>query len=191
MMHHQEKAAEEYPLALLYQKYARAVLSYLDRRISIKEDAEDLLLEVFLAALENQVWTTLTDGEQLAWLRRVARNKLIDHYRQKTRHVDEQIDKLLRTPQQQEPANSSPAQMVHMLQGIYEEDPRLQRVWERLADHLPTTRSTGESGENGPLSVERFSQTSSSTIVRFPQEKVVGMQTQTRISVQSHKRGSL
>jgi RNA polymerase sigma-70 factor (ECF subfamily) len=86
MMHHQEKVAEDYPLALLYQKYARVILVYLDRRISIKEDAEDLLLEVFLAALENSVWTTLTDGEQLAWLRRVARNKLIDHYRQKTRH---------------------------------------------------------------------------------------------------------
>ena len=105
--------------------------------------------------------------------------------------VDEQIDQLLRTPQQQEPANSSPTQMVHMLQGIYEEDPRLQRVWERLADHLPTTHSTGEPREKQPLTDERFSQTASSTIVRFPQEKVGGMQTQTRISVQSHKRGSL
>jgi RNA polymerase sigma-70 factor (ECF subfamily) len=86
MMQHQEKAAEEYRLAMLYQKYAKAILTYLDRRISIKEDAEDLLLEVFLAALENQVWTTMTDGNQLAWLRRVARNKLVDHYRHKTRH---------------------------------------------------------------------------------------------------------
>ena len=42
--------------------------------------------DIFLAALENSVWTTLTDGEQLAWLRRVARNKLIDHYRQEMRH---------------------------------------------------------------------------------------------------------
>ncbi len=65
MIHHQEKAAEEYPLALLYQKYAKVVLSYLDRRISIKEDAEDLLLEVFLAALENQVWTE-SPGRQTA-----------------------------------------------------------------------------------------------------------------------------
>ncbi len=80
--------------------------------------------------------------------------------------------------------------MVHVLQDIYEEDPRLQRVWERLADHLPTTRLTGETGEKQLLTDESFSQTSSSTIVRFPQEKVVGMQTQTRISVQSHKRGS-
>jgi len=97
MMHHQEKAAEEYPLALLYQKYAKVVLSYLDRRISIKEDAEDLLLEVFLAALENQVWMTWTDGEQLAWLRRVARNKLIDHYRQKTRHPATPLEEMHET----------------------------------------------------------------------------------------------
>ncbi len=34
MMHHQEKAAEEYPLALLYQKYAQVVLSYLERENS-------------------------------------------------------------------------------------------------------------------------------------------------------------
>jgi Tol biopolymer transport system component len=106
-------------------------------------------------------------------------------------NVDEQIDQFLQKPQQQEQANISPAQMVHMLQDIYEEDPRLQRVWERLADHLPTTHLTGEMGEKQPLTDERFSQTSSPTIVRFPQEKVVGMQTQTRISVRSHKRGSL
>jgi hypothetical protein len=79
--------------------------------------------------------------------------------------VDEQIDQLLRTPRQQEPENSSPAQMVHMLQGIYEGDPRLQRVWERLADHLPATRSTRELREDGPFSDERFSQTPSLTIV--------------------------
>jgi hypothetical protein len=70
MMHHQEKAAEEYPLALLYQKYARVVLSYLDRRISVKEDAAShgLLMEngSFLRSLPNtsagvvQVWNPQT-----------------------------------------------------------------------------------------------------------------------------------
>lgn len=86
MIGHQKQAAEDGPLALLYRKHAQAILSYLDRRVSIKEDAEDLLLEVFLAALENQVWATLADNQQLAWLRRVARNKLVDQYRQKARH---------------------------------------------------------------------------------------------------------
>lgn len=86
MMPHKEKAAEVPSLSALYQKHAQVILAYIDRRISIKEDAEDLLLEVFLAALENQVWMTLLDGEQLAWLRRVAHNKLIDHYRRSMRY---------------------------------------------------------------------------------------------------------
>ena len=85
-MHQKEKAADVSSLSALYQKYAQVILAYLDRRVSVKEDAEDLLLEVFLAALENQVWMTLTDGEQLAWLRQVARNKLVDHYRRKVRY---------------------------------------------------------------------------------------------------------
>ena len=85
-MHHQEPAAEDDPLAALYQTYAQVILASLDRRLANKEDAEDLLLEVFLAALENQAWTTLAAGDQLAWLRRVARNKLVDHYRHHARH---------------------------------------------------------------------------------------------------------
>ena len=105
--------------------------------------------------------------------------------------VDERIDHLLLTPPQPEQANSSPAQIVYLLQGIYQEDPRIQQVWSRLADHLPTTRLIGEPEAKQPLTGERFSHTSSSPIMRFPQERVVGMQTQTRLSEQSHKRGSL
>ena len=56
-------------------------------------------------------------------------------------NVDEQIDQFLQKPQQPEQANTSSTQMVHMLQDIYEEDPRLQRVWGRLADHLPNNTS--------------------------------------------------
>jgi RNA polymerase sigma-70 factor (ECF subfamily) len=40
-------------------------------------NAEDLLLEVFVAALNNQHLSHLGDEQQLAWLRRVARNKVI------------------------------------------------------------------------------------------------------------------
>jgi WD40 repeat protein len=104
--------------------------------------------------------------------------------------VDEQIDHLLQTQQQNEQANISSAQMVHLLQGVYEEDPRLQRVWERLADHIPMTHSIRDSQENHPLTDEKYSQTLSSTNVRFPQVKAVGMQTQTRLSLRSHKWGS-
>lgn len=86
MVHQQAIEVADDSLAVLYQKYAAIILAYFDRRVSIKEDAEDLLLEVFLAALENQAWTTLPDDKQLAWLYRVARNKLVDHYRRNKSH---------------------------------------------------------------------------------------------------------
>jgi RNA polymerase sigma-70 factor (ECF subfamily) len=49
------------------------------------EDAEDLLLEVFVAAVENDGLLALSNDEQLAWLRRVAHNKFIDYYRRSQR----------------------------------------------------------------------------------------------------------
>jgi len=94
MIYSQEKAEEDNPLAALYQTYAPIILAYMDRHISIKEDAEDLLLEVFLAALENQVWTSWTDGERLAWLYRVAHNKRIDYYRRNRRHLMSPLQEL-------------------------------------------------------------------------------------------------
>ncbi len=88
MMDHHEQATEEHPLAMLYQKYATIILVSLNRRLPLKEDAEDLLLEVFLAALASQIWTRGTEREQLAWLRRVARNKLVDYYRRNERRAE-------------------------------------------------------------------------------------------------------
>lgn len=68
--------------AALYQKYWLTVLNYIRQRISSQEDAEDILLEVFLAALEDEEpFLNLGEKQQLAWLRRVALNKCIDQYR--------------------------------------------------------------------------------------------------------------
>jgi RNA polymerase sigma factor (sigma-70 family) len=97
MMHHHNQLVEQSPPGKLYQQYAASILSYLDRHVSIKEDAEDVLLEVFLAALENQTWVNLNDGERLAWLRRVARNKLVDHYRRVSRHPVAPLQELAET----------------------------------------------------------------------------------------------
>ena len=104
--------------------------------------------------------------------------------------VDEQIDQLLQAPQQHGQANNSSVQMVHMLQDVYSEDPRLQKVWERLAEHLPVTLSSDESQANQPLTGEWFSQTPSSTIVKFPQVQGVGMRTPSRQFSSSHKWGA-
>ncbi len=120
MMHHHDQSVEQSPPGRLYQRYAATILTYLDRHVSIKEDAEDLLLEVFLAALENQTWMSLRENERVAWLLRVARNKLVDHYRRVHRHPVTQLQELAETATDD---NSNPEQ-----QALFrEEQDRLRR----------------------------------------------------------------
>lgn len=72
---------EESPVADLYQRYARQILAYIRPRVDTQEDAEDLLVEVFLAIMQNETPLSLSENTLLAWLRRVARNKVVDRYR--------------------------------------------------------------------------------------------------------------
>lgn len=95
--------------------------------------------------------------------------------------VDEQVDRLLRSASSQEDMPS--AEMVQMLQGIYAEDPRLQRVWERLAERAASTRPIAEAAEKRLLPSRL-----SSPVMRFPQERSAFMQTQARIPEQKPKR---
>lgn len=74
------------PVALLYQRHASTIFLSIRRHIFSLEDAEDITLEVFLAALEHEeMLTGLSDDLRLAWLRRVAHNKVVDHYRRSSR----------------------------------------------------------------------------------------------------------
>jgi RNA polymerase sigma factor (sigma-70 family) len=75
--------------ASLYRYYASGILAYLRRHLPTQEDAEDLLLEVFLSALEHETHlANRSEDEQRAWLVTVARNRMIDYYRRtKRRHL--------------------------------------------------------------------------------------------------------
>jgi RNA polymerase sigma factor (sigma-70 family) len=64
-----------------YERFAAIIFHYLLQQVSNVQDAEDLLLEVFVAALQDKLLINLPAGRQLAWLKRVARNKVIDRYR--------------------------------------------------------------------------------------------------------------
>ncbi|HEY0754429.1 MAG TPA: sigma-70 family RNA polymerase sigma factor [Ktedonobacteraceae bacterium] len=73
-------------MASLYRKYAPGLLTYVRMRLSSEEDAEDLVVEVFMAAIENAKFAALAEKEKQLWLWRVTRNKVIDAYRRaKTR----------------------------------------------------------------------------------------------------------
>jgi RNA polymerase sigma factor (sigma-70 family) len=70
--------------AALYDRYGSAIFAYLRLKGASWENAEDLTLEVFIAALERDNLRGLDEKAQLAWLQRVAHNKLIDSYRRST-----------------------------------------------------------------------------------------------------------
>ena len=78
--------------ANLYDRYGAAIFAYVRSQQFSREDAEDLTVAVFMAALKRDNLARLSDKEQLAWLRRVAHNKLIDRYRQTTRHPSVTLD---------------------------------------------------------------------------------------------------
>lgn len=78
--------------AHLYQRYASALLLFLCRRIPNREDAEDVLLEVFQAAIESDVLLKLDASKHHAWLWTVAHRKVIDHYRRKQYHPVSSVD---------------------------------------------------------------------------------------------------
>lgn len=68
-------------VAALYDRYAASIFAYARLRAPSLEDAEDVMLEVFTAALEQEKLATLTEHQQFVWLRQVAHHKLVDRYR--------------------------------------------------------------------------------------------------------------
>jgi RNA polymerase sigma-70 factor (ECF subfamily) len=64
-----------------YDRYSQLIYSYIRRQVNNTQDAEDVLLEVFMAALATKNLAQLDEKKQVAWLQRVARNKIIDRYR--------------------------------------------------------------------------------------------------------------
>jgi RNA polymerase sigma factor (sigma-70 family) len=68
-------------VAHLYQRHAPAILTFLCRQVPTREDAEDVLLEVFQAAVESETLPKLDESKQRTWLWTVAHNKATDHHR--------------------------------------------------------------------------------------------------------------
>ncbi|GHO49500.1 RNA polymerase sigma factor [Ktedonospora formicarum] len=91
----------------LFDQYGELIFMHIRAQVQLREDAEDITTEVFTAALENQPILHATRSEQLAWLRRVARNKVIDYYRRQKRRpvvvldsiADSLLDEALNNPE--------------------------------------------------------------------------------------------
>ena len=68
-------------LVTVYQQHALSLMTYVRRHVPAREDAEDIVLEVFVAVLKQREIELLSEEKQLAWLQRVAYYKCVDHHR--------------------------------------------------------------------------------------------------------------
>ena len=68
-------------IAGLYRRHALSLMTYVRRHGPSREDAEDIVLEVFLAAMKKPELSHLDEEKQLAWLQRVAYYKFVDYHR--------------------------------------------------------------------------------------------------------------
>lgn len=126
--------------AALFDRFAPAIFGYLYGQIASRQDAEDLLLDVFLAAQQNDALSALGEERQLAWLRRVARNKVVDRYRHSALltmlPLDEAIereDEAL-TPEQRAVQRESYERLYHAIEQLAPEQRLLVRL--RYGDGL-------------------------------------------------------
>ena len=90
-----QSGLEDTPIGKLYQCHWQEVFTVIRQSISSREDAEDILLDVFLAALESKTLVSTSETHQKAWLRRVAYNKCMDFHRRTTRRPTSFLDRHL------------------------------------------------------------------------------------------------
>ena len=126
---------------ILFSRHGQAIFAYVRLHTSSREEAEDLTQEIFITALEHDNLVGLKDGKQLAWLRRVAHNRLIDRYRRATRSPIVVQDEVVEMMLLDETAN--PEQMAlqrekyaHLHQAI-QTLPLVQQQLLRYGDGLP------------------------------------------------------
>ena len=136
----------------LYERYATRVFRSLSAHLDNRLDAEDLTEDVFL-----RVWRTLGNYKEkgvpfLAFLFRVARNALIDHYRRSAKgEEDVSIEDLYLRDQTPGPVDAVLAIMEHQqLRGMLmelREDYRTVLVLRFLSELSPeeTARAMGKS----------------------------------------------
>ncbi len=137
----------------LYTAYVDKIYGYLSRRIFSREVAEDLTSITFMKALEGIRSFDPSRGNFQAWLYRIARNSLIDHYRDPARHVED-IENVWDLPGDEFASQSAERKIdaAHLYAALktLKRDQReivLLRVWEGLS-YKEISAITGKSESN-------------------------------------------
>ena len=102
-------------LRALHNQFYEPVYRYIHFKVGDPHASEDLTSEVFVRVLEalkrGKAWRTTPD----AWIFGIARNVVADHYRQKTRQVEVELDERLTTS-----AEKSPVEQVMVAEKYHE-----------------------------------------------------------------------
>lgn len=88
------QGGDPYAFGDLYENHAPVVFRYLFAHLDSRMDAEDLTGEVFLKAWQSLPKYTERGVPFLAFLFRIARNVLVDHYRQSNRMESKTPDEI-------------------------------------------------------------------------------------------------
>src|SRR5882762_905801 len=89
---------DRHAFARLYEASYRRVFGYLLARVGEQAAAEDLLQEVYLAALHAIArFRGRTEGEFIGWLLKIAHAKVMDRFRSQYRHPELQTSEVAPT----------------------------------------------------------------------------------------------
>lgn len=97
MQYKNNSVLEQSLYADLYQRYAPVLLAYAHKQAASREDAEDIVVEVFLSVLQNPRFPAFDEKKQEVWLWTLTRNKLIDRYRRSLKRSHTPIEWLSET----------------------------------------------------------------------------------------------
>lgn len=69
-------------IIIFYKTYSPQLLKYLQKKLPNKEDAEEVLNDIFLAAIDELAFFK-KESSIKTWLFKIARNKIVDFYRKR------------------------------------------------------------------------------------------------------------
>lgn len=98
------QAGDQNAMAELYRVYAGPLLAYLSTQVRRREDAEDLLGEVFVSAMRDLGRFEGTISGFRAWLYRIASNRAVDLARMNARRPEEPLAVVVERPGDADPA---------------------------------------------------------------------------------------
>ncbi|OGF26295.1 hypothetical protein A2303_03805 [Candidatus Falkowbacteria bacterium RIFOXYB2_FULL_47_14] len=82
------QAGDPEKFGVLYDKYIKKIYDFVYYKTHHRETAEDLTSRIFMKALENIGGFDPGKGTFQAWIYRIARNTVIDHYRTSRAHAN-------------------------------------------------------------------------------------------------------